>query len=225
MDTIQTTSSSSLPAAATAAAPKKEGINSDFDTFLRMLTVQMQNQDPLDPVDSADYATQLATFSGVEQQVQTNDLLRQMAGQLAAGGLSELAGWVGKEARTEAAVAFDGTPLTLLPSPARGATSAQLIVKDAAGATVQTISIETGGDPVVWSGQTEAGQTLPHGTYSFETRSISAGEVIAETPSSTYATVSEVQIKDGETFVVLASGQALSASAISAIRDPSLRTS
>ena len=44
-------------------------LSSDFETFLRMLTTQLQNQDPLNPVDSADFAVQLATFSSVEQQV------------------------------------------------------------------------------------------------------------------------------------------------------------
>lgn len=39
-------------------------ITSDFNTFLRMLTVQMQNQDPLKPIESSDFAVQLATFSG-----------------------------------------------------------------------------------------------------------------------------------------------------------------
>jgi len=60
--------------AAQTAAPTttRTEISSDFETFLRMLTVQMQNQDPLNPVDSSDYAVQLATFSSVEQQVQTN---------------------------------------------------------------------------------------------------------------------------------------------------------
>ena len=56
------------PATTPPAAPApSRAISSDFDTFLRMLTVQMRNQDPLDPIDSADYAVQLATFSGVEQ--------------------------------------------------------------------------------------------------------------------------------------------------------------
>ena len=77
-------------------------ISADFETFLKMLTVQMQNQDPLNPIDSADYAVQLATFSGVEQQVQTNDLLKGLAASLGAAGLSEMAGWVGMEARTAA---------------------------------------------------------------------------------------------------------------------------
>jgi flagellar basal-body rod modification protein FlgD len=74
---INTVSSSAATSSAVAPADNGSGakISSDFETFLKMLTVQMQNQDPLNPVDSSDYATQLATFSGVEQQVQTNDLL------------------------------------------------------------------------------------------------------------------------------------------------------
>jgi flagellar basal-body rod modification protein FlgD len=72
------------PAPPAAPAPPGRAISSDFNTFLRMLTVQMQNQDPLDPIDSADFAVQLATFSGVEQQVRTNELLGQLSGLLRA---------------------------------------------------------------------------------------------------------------------------------------------
>ena len=63
--------------------PARSALASDFDTFLRMLTTQMQNQDPLNPIDSTDYATQLATFSGVEQQVRTNSLLADLGTWLA----------------------------------------------------------------------------------------------------------------------------------------------
>lgn len=75
--------SSPLPqGAAPSATPPANAtaLSSDFETFLKMLTVQMQNQDPLNPIDSTEYAMQLATFSSVEQQVLTNDLLRQMMG-------------------------------------------------------------------------------------------------------------------------------------------------
>ena len=59
---------------------KSTVIGSDFDTFLKLLTTQMKNQDPLNPIDSTDYATQLATFSGVEQQTRTNQLLESLSG-------------------------------------------------------------------------------------------------------------------------------------------------
>ena len=70
-------------AAATASSASPDSvISSDFETFLKMLTTQLQNQDPLDPVKSEDFAVQLATFSGVEQQVLTNDLLESLGAQM-----------------------------------------------------------------------------------------------------------------------------------------------
>lgn len=89
MDISQTTSTPANTIAATGQ--QTDGIISDFDTFLRMLTVQMQNQDPLNPVDSTDYATQLATFSQVEQAVLTNDLLKSLTTQLTSSGLADMA--------------------------------------------------------------------------------------------------------------------------------------
>ena len=126
---MDVTSATSTPTAspATGSATK---ITSDFNTFLRMLTVQMQNQDPLNPIDSADYAVQLATFSGVEQQVRTNQLLADMQGKFSQLGMAEMASWIGKEARSPAPVRYQGTPVTLSPNPAVGANRTVLVVKD-----------------------------------------------------------------------------------------------
>jgi flagellar basal-body rod modification protein FlgD len=77
---------------------------------------------------------QLATFSGVEQQVKTNEILGVLSGQLALSGLADLAGWVGKEARAPMAVRFDGAPITLSPNPAATADTVELVVRDAGGA-------------------------------------------------------------------------------------------
>ena len=90
-------------------------VNSDFEMFLKMLTAQMRYQDPLNPVDSTDYATQLATFSGVEQAVLTNDLLKSLGAQMSVNGLTDMAAWVGKEARVAAPAYFDGEPIALFP--------------------------------------------------------------------------------------------------------------
>ncbi len=57
-----------------------------------MLTVQMKNQDPLNPIQSSDFAVQLATFSGVEQQVRTNELLSRLAEGFASSGMTGLSG-------------------------------------------------------------------------------------------------------------------------------------
>ena len=77
--------------------------SSDFETFLKMLTTQIKNQDPLNPMEGTEFAVQLATFSGVEQQVQTNTLLQQMLSN-GTNGLGELSGWIGRDVRTTAPV-------------------------------------------------------------------------------------------------------------------------
>ena len=105
-------------------------IGSDFEVFLQMLTAQMKYQDPLNPVDSTDYATQLATFSGVEQAVLTNDLLKSLTTQMGTGGLIDMAGLVGKEVRSTADVYFEGEPITLMPSQTVASDSAELVVRD-----------------------------------------------------------------------------------------------
>ena len=75
--------------ASSTGASKGSVLSSDFETFLKMLTTQLENQDPLNPIDSTDYAVQLATFAGVEQQVLTNDLLESMGGNSGLGGLAQ----------------------------------------------------------------------------------------------------------------------------------------
>ena len=70
----QTVSPSTAPQAKTET--KKE--NSDFILFLKLMTAQAKNQDPLNPTDTTDYATQLATFTQVEQQIKANTLFEKM---------------------------------------------------------------------------------------------------------------------------------------------------
>ena len=203
-----------------AAAPARSALSSDFETFLRMLTVQMQNQDPLNPVDSSDYAVQLATFSSVEQQVLTNDLLGALLGQSAAG-IEQLASWVGMEVRVPGAAEFDGDPLAVWAEPALGADQADLIARDSGGNEITRMSIAGDGGRVDWSGQLEAGGTALHGPYTFEVESRAAdGSVIAITPADIYTTVVEVQSTPRGLQLVTEDGALVAASDVSALRQP-----
>lgn len=67
----------------------------DYDAFLRLLTAQLTNQDPTKPMDSTEYVAQLATFSQVEQSIQTN---RKLEGLVAAHALSSADGLIGRTA-------------------------------------------------------------------------------------------------------------------------------
>jgi flagellar basal-body rod modification protein FlgD len=204
--------------AASAAAPSK--ITSDFNTFLRMLTVQMQNQDPLKPIDSADYAVQLATFSGVEQQVRTNQLLADMQGKFQQLGMSEMASWIGKEARSPAPVLYDGSPVTLSPNPAVGADRAVLVVRDAQGNLVSREEIPVSAEPYQWLGAGADGAPLPPGVYSIELESLSGERVIPTRPVEHYARVVEARGGPQGTRLVLEGGFEVMATEVTALREP-----
>ncbi|MCK0141205.1 flagellar hook capping FlgD N-terminal domain-containing protein [Aliiroseovarius sp. F20344] len=219
--------STAMPAALTAApadyaqASASDGpmVSSDFETFLVMLTAQMENQDPLNPIESTDYAVQLATFSGVEQQVRTNDLLKNMGVQLGLMGMSDIADWVGKEARVAAPVQFDGAPITLSPNPVAASDEAILVVKNAEGVIVESKPLPVSTEPVEWDGLDEYGNRFPDGVYSFELTSRSNGLHLSTDPVESYGRIVETQNNGGKLWLVLESGERVTADAVSALRE------
>jgi flagellar basal-body rod modification protein FlgD len=211
-----------VPSSSTPAKSAQAGslIGSDFNTFLKMLTVQMQNQDPLNPLEATDYAVQLATFSGVEQQVRANQLLTQMSGQFSVMGMAQLAGWVGQEARTSAPVQYDGNPITLSPNPAARADAAVLVVTDAKGAVVARETLPIGTAPYQWLGADAAGNPLPPGRYSLSLESRLGEETLRTDPVEAYHPILEVRRNADGVRLVLRGGVEVDAATVTALRVP-----
>ena len=216
---MDVTSVSSVAASANnAAAPSK--ISSDFNPFRRMLTVQMQNQDPLKPIDSADYAVQLATFSGVEQQVRTNQLLADLQGRFQQLGMAEMASWIGKEARSNAPILYEGAPVTLSPNPAIGSNRAVLAVRDSSGNLVSREEIPVSTEPYQWLGGGTDGSPLPPGIYTIELESLNGDMLLDSRPVEHYARVVEAKGGSSGTALVLKGGIEVLASDVTALRSP-----
>ncbi len=211
---------SALTAAPSSPAVPKAAITSDYSTFLKMLTTQMQNQDPLDPMSSADFAVQLATFSGVEQQTRTNQWLETLNGQFGTMGMAQLAGWVGQEARAEVPVWYDGSPVTLSPEPAAGADRAVLVVHDSGGRLVSREDLPASAEPYLWLGSDAAGNPLPHGSYTLTLESHAGERHLATTPVESYARIVEAQSGPGGAVLLLAGGVRVAAAQITALRMP-----
>lgn len=212
------TATPSAAQAANQTTTAKPVISSDFETFLKMLSTQLQNQDPLNPVDSADYAVQLATFSSVEQQVLTNNHLENLVNRIQLSGMSDLAGWVGMEALSPGTAGFDGTPITLVPDPPATADRATLVVKDATGAVIQRADMPLTRGPVEWDGSTLSGTIAPIGRYSFELESEAEGEILSTDPVLSYARVVEARLDGTETTLVLSGGGTVAASEVAGLR-------
>lgn len=88
-----TTGSAAQDPLATAASRNQL----DYDAFLRLLTTQLTNQDPLNPMDNTEYVAQLATFSEVEQSIQTNQMLETL---LSANAIAAADGLIGRTLTT-----------------------------------------------------------------------------------------------------------------------------
>lgn len=197
-------------------------ISSDFQIFLTMLTTEMQNQDPLNPIESSDFAVQLATFSGVEQQVKSNQLLESLSTQMELLGMAQFASWVGMEARAAAPVQFDGTtPVTISPNPPAAASRAVLVVVNAIGQEVEQREVPVSSDPINWTGQDSSGTTFLPGQYSFYLESFDAnGVMLSDDMAETYSLITEARGGAGGTTLVLAGGATVASGAVTALRAP-----
>jgi flagellar basal-body rod modification protein FlgD len=140
-------------------------VSADFETFLKMLTAQIQNQDPMNPIDSSDYATQLATFSSVEQQVLANCYLENIKSVLSNSSLASVADWIGKSAKVEGKLWFDGDPVKLEFELPFEATRAELVVQTQTGNEVFRANVDPEDRTLHWSGTQSNGANVEHGSY------------------------------------------------------------
>lgn len=209
---IQATSSFSATPAGKGPAP-----TSDYHTFLNMLTVQMQNQDPLNPMDASDFAVQLATFSSVEQQTQTNQLLSSLLGQ---SGLSDLGSWVGMDARIFGGAWFEGEGIELAPDPELGADRVILNVRNSTGAIIDTRELDPSAQSYVWDGLNSNGNRVPDGQYTFEIESRLGDETLNSSPVAAYLQITEARYSNGSTQLVLPGGLLVDSSSVTGLRQP-----
>ncbi|MEL6233819.1 MAG: flagellar hook capping FlgD N-terminal domain-containing protein [Pseudomonadota bacterium] len=217
------TATTTVPAAAEAATQQGAGtvadsITGDFETFLTLLTAQLKNQDPLNPADSTEFVAQLASFSSVEQQVQTNEKLDQLITALGDETAAGLADWIGLEVSTAGLAPYDGTPLSLVTEPVKTADIATLVIRDETGAIVGRQTVDPTQSELVWSGE-GAAQPLPPGNYSFSVESTTEGGLLIDArDAQLFRDVVEVRAEAGQIQLVLEDGRILSEAAVRALR-------
>lgn len=201
-----------------SAEESASSLASDFDTFLTLLTAQLRNQDPLEPLDSTQFVEQLATFSSVEQQVETNRQLAELVDGLG-GGVGSLADWVGHKVEAAAAVRFDGGPVTLNANPDGSSVTAALIVTDPEGREVSRSAINPLGSQIIWDGTTTDGDEVDPGLYSFTIARVDGeGTLSTEIPQG-FSKVAEARLINGEITLILEGGEQVLASNVTALRD------
>jgi flagellar basal-body rod modification protein FlgD len=149
------------------------GTSMGRDDFLKLLIAQLQNQDPLKPLDNQEFAAQLATFNSLDQLIGINQKLDGLGDQQRQVGQLGAAALIGKEIIADGnQVALDaGQPATIGYSLNSSATRVALTISDAAGKIVRTLDLGSraaGDQSVVWDGRDGTGKTLPAGVYSVQ---------------------------------------------------------
>jgi len=174
----------SVTNSATAGAPSSitgtASLVDNFDTFLTLLTTQLQHQDPLSPMDSTEFTNQLTQFSQVEQAIMTNANLDDLLSLSQANQTLAAANYIGKtiEANGSTALLQDGTATMLVDLPT-GVEDATVNVFNSTGEIIAAlpISAESGPHTVVWNGKNSAGIQQPDGTYNFQVAAYDAANV------------------------------------------------
>jgi flagellar basal-body rod modification protein FlgD len=213
MTTTPVTATTTPPPAATSASSNGTdasgalNFTQNFDTFLKLLTTQLKNQNPLSPMDTSQFTQQLVAFSQVEQQIKTNSqLAAMMQGQSASEAISALP-MVGRT------IEYTGNQTVLqngqaafsytLPTTAAGA---NVLVKNAAGATVfsQTVDPSAGKHSLIWNGQTSGGVQMPDGgSYTMQVLAVDANNgAIAATTTATGTVTGVSVVNNAATFDV-----------------------
>jgi len=177
------------------------GLNDTYNNFLLLLTKQLQNQDPLNPMDTAQFTQQLVGFSQVEQQIASNKALEKLVGLQSSTNTYGAVSFLGNE------VAVDTDHVSLQGSKAKfqyeidhTAAKAVLTVVDSSGQTVlvQEANRDIGTYNVDWNGKDAFGNQLPDGDYRVAvTYADDHGQTYSAKITS-FGTVDSTEIADGE---------------------------
>lgn len=172
-----------------AASNDRVSLADNFDTFLTLLTTQLQNQSPLDPLDTNQFTQQLVQFTEVEQSVKLNKNLEQIVALTAVNAITNAVGYIGKEVTTSGASSqLQNGAASWNVSLASDSPSATFTVRDEAGLQVytETKQASAGTQDFNWNGQTDTGGLALDGTYTLSIVATNGigGTVAATTESS-----------------------------------------
>ena len=176
------------------------------DDFLKLLIAQLQNQDPLKPLDNQEFAAQLATFNSLDQLIGINQKLDSLAQQQQLVGQLGAASLIGKEivADGNQVSLAAGQPAAVSYAVEAAAARVSLTISDGSGKIVRTIdvgNVGAGEQSVVWDGKDAAGKSLPAGVYSVAVSAFDvAGNKIA-TSTRTHGVVTGVALSGDQVML------------------------
>ncbi|HEX3700646.1 MAG TPA: flagellar hook assembly protein FlgD [Phenylobacterium sp.] len=181
-------------------------LSGNFQTFLSLLTTQLQNQDPLSPLDSNQFTQQLTQMSGVEAQLQANALLQQVANNTGTG-IATAVSLIGKQVKATSSTAnLTGGQAQWTYNLPAAATDLKLSVVNAAGQVVHVEApsdMSAGDHTLTWNGKDLGGVQLPDGAYTLQVTATDATGTAIATSTFVQGKVTGVEQTGGTTMMTV----------------------
>lgn len=189
-----------------ASATDRISIADNFDTFLTLLTTQLKNQSPLDPLDTNQFTEQLVQFTEVEQTVKQNENLEKLIRLSAANAMTNVVGFLGGEITLSGTTAqLENGTAAWNYSLASAADSASITIKDANGVPVFTTTgpAPAGQSTFLWDGRTDTGGTAPEGEYTISVTAVDSNGTAIEVTTESTGIVDGVNFSGGEPVLLV----------------------
>ena len=223
--TAVTSTTTTTPAASTPTnAADAKSLNQNFDQFLKLLTTQLQNQDPLSPMDTAQFTNQLVMFSQVEQQLKSNDTLNKLLTMQTVNMTALGVSFIGKNVQVAGSsfTADGANPVNLAYSLPSTAASGTISITDASGNIIFTkpSSLSTGTHDFTWDGKASDGSTAPAGNYTLTVSAQDSAGAALNVTGYVPGHVSGLETADDGTLMLNVGNQLVPMTDVRKISDP-----
>ena len=212
------TVSNALMAAMNPQATSTSAAQAAQNQFMTLLLTQMQNQDPLNPMDNSQMTSQLAQLSTVSGIDTMNTTLQSLISSYQQSQTLQATSLIGQGVLTAGnsmTLASGSAPFGVNLSTAAG--DVQVAIKNSSGETVDTMDLgsqQAGAVPVVWNGTTTTGATAPAGNYTFTVTSTNNGQITDSATGLMYGTVQSVSTGASGVNLNLTNGSTIGLSSV-----------
>lgn len=184
-----------------------QNLSADMNTFLTLLTTQLKYQDPLDPMDTAEFTNQLVQYSSVEQAIQTNEKLDNLLSMNIANLGAQAVSYIGKVAQVMGNVMpLEGGKAKATYTLDKNVVNTTIVVKDMNGNIVYSEQgkMTSGTHEFTWNGKDSNGNQLEDGAYKIEvTTKVASGETAANVVTTVFGRVTGVASDSSGVYVGL----------------------